>query len=697
MFSSLKTSILLFSLAVANVCYAQPKQSSTTNNTKPNILFIMVDDLGYGDIGVFYQNLRQLAKDKALPFHLTPELDQMAHDGGIFTHQYSNAPVCAPSRASFITGMTQGNAHIRNNQFDKALENNHTIATVLKNAGYATAAIGKWGLQGVEEQGPHWPAHPLKRGFDYYYGYMRHADGHEHYPYEGIYRGKKEVWENYNEVSSDLQKCYTTDLWTAAAKRWILENHQQNQGNKPFMMFLAYDTPHAVLELPTQAYPQGKGLHGGVQWLGQKGKMINTASGNIDSYIHPDYAHATYDDDHNPNTLEKPWPDTYTRYATSVRRIDDAVGDLIALLKDLKIEDNTLIVFTSDNGPSIESYLPKGHVSNEANFFGSYGPFDGIKRDVWEGGLRMPVIAYWPNKLKKGTVIEQPSMLSDWLATFADAASLPIPARTDGISLLPLLENKKDNPARTLYVEYAEGGRTPKYNEFEATRRNRKRGEMQMLRQGDIVGVRYDIKSALDSFEIYNVVKDPKQIHNLAKEDQMADWQKVFHDLSLQLRRQDKEAPRVYDNALIPSVTLNPKKVKKGLKHEFFKGDFPYVANKLTKTHKSSTSTALNLHHHGKGIHNFEGYIDVPTDGWYTFTLEQYSPLILYIHGALAFDADFDYQPGQPLTYKAHLAAGLHPIRITTLNNGTPSDPVLKWAPENKKVENLTPYFFHIK
>ena len=260
---------------------------------KPNIIFILTDDLGYGDVGVFYQHQRQLSGDRSLPYELTPNIDNLAAHGARFTQQYANAPVCAPSRASLLTGVNQGNASVRDNQFDKQLEDNYTIANVLKAGGYNTVAIGKWGLQGTKVPEPNWPAHPLKRGFDHYFGYMRHGDGHEHYPVEGIYGTKKQVWDDYKEVSAGLSKCYTADLWTAAAKKWIVDHTKSNDAGKPFFMYLAYDTPHAVLELPTQAYPAGGGLKGGMQWLGDNGHMISTASGTPDSYVYPAFANAT--------------------------------------------------------------------------------------------------------------------------------------------------------------------------------------------------------------------------------------------------------------------------------------------------------------------------------------------------------------------------------------------------------------------
>lgn len=686
-----KTGFLL-AFALIGSAHLVGQTKFEAKGARPNIIFIMVDDLGYGDLGVFYQKLREQQGD--LPVQFTPALDEMAQQGAIFSHQYSNAPVCAPSRASFLTGMNQGNAHVRNNQFDKALENNHTVATVLRTAGYQTAAVGKWGLQGEDEAAkPHWPGHPLQRGFDYYYGYMRHSDGHEHYPTEGIYRGKKEVWENYLEVSTGLAKCYTTDLWTAVAKRWIVE---QQKIDRPFFLFLAYDAPHAVLELPTGAYPAGGGLKGGVQWLGKKGNMINTANGTPDTYVDPLYAHATYDDDHNPSTAAVAWPDTYKRYATSVKRLDDGVRDILQLLKDLHIDDNTLVVFTSDNGPSDESYLPKDFAYNSPTFFGSYGPFDGIKRDCLEGGLRLPVIAKWPNLIKSGVDIEQPSLLSDWMATFADAAGVAIPARIDGVSLLPSMMGKTDAPQSNIYVEYAFGGKTPSYPEFNAVHRGRKRGEMQMLRLGDIVGLRCNIQDYNDIFELYDIVKDPKQIHNLAGRPEMKDIQKRMQAQALQSRRADTEAKRPYDGVAIPAAAK--KNVKKGLKYQFYKGNFPYVTSYFNVT-TSRSGKITNLAQQKlkrNGMMVYEGFINVPETANYTLTLKTSSKAIVKLHQALAIDADYGYVPNSKVRYTTVLEKGLHPIKIYRLQKENEDlDVDLTLTSDQVKLKHITSYLCH--
>ena len=392
---------------------------------RPNIIFILTDDLGYGDLGVLFQN----ARAAGMPKEATPNLDIFAAEGMQLRQQYCPAPVCAPSRASFLLGVHQGHANVRDQQYDKALDNNHTLGTVLREAGYATAVIGKWGLGGDDLGGTtpaDWPAYPTKRGFDYFFGYERHADGHDHYPKEAPYSpNSKECYDQSNNITPILDKCYTTDLFTARAKKWITDQHN-SQPNQPFFLYLAYDTPHSVYELPTIAYPTGGGATGGLQWLGAAGHMINTASGTVDSYFFPDYANATYDDDNNPATPQVPWPEVFQRYATSVRRIDDAVGDLKQLLQDLALDTNTLVIFTSDNGPTTEDALNLS-VTYAANFFDNFGPFDGVKRDTWEGGIRMPTFVRWPGRVPAGTTNMTPSQFHDWMPTFTDLAGLPVP------------------------------------------------------------------------------------------------------------------------------------------------------------------------------------------------------------------------------------------------------------------------------
>jgi arylsulfatase A-like enzyme len=652
--------LLLLSLSIS-ASFAQTTTGQTSQ--KPNIIFILVDDMGWGDVGAFWQKQRAQANNRSEPWQFTPALDAIAANGAMLTNHYCAAPVCAPSRASLMLGVHQGHANVRNNQFDKALQETHTMPSVLKAAGYHTSLVGKWGLQGLGAEAPNWPAHPLNRGFDYSYAYIRHVDGHEHYPVEGIYRGKKEVWENNTNVSAGLAKSFTTDLWTAKAKQVITE--QARKKDTPFFMYLAYDVPHAVLELPTQAYPTGKGLNGGLKWLGKAGQMINTASGKPDSYIHPDYAMATYDHDKNPQTPEIAWPDVYKRYATLCRRIDDGIGDIMQLLKDLNIDKNTLVVFTSDNGPSIESYLEEPY---EPTFFNSFGPHDGIKRDVWEGGVRVPTLVQWPGTIAPDRIISRPSAMYDWLATFADAAGLPAPARTDGVSLLPGLTGKGTQREGIVYIEYENNGSTPGFEEFSPNHRSRKRNQMQKIRLGDFVGVRYNIKSPDDDFEIYNVVTDAQETRNLAKEEAYAYLQKAFKDKSTQLRRPDNEAPRPYD--LAPMAGVVTQNAAAGVKWATHEGDFPWVADLSARSPSAKgVLKTLNVKEDvslKEGMVYLEGYLKAPAEGMYQFTLSGNGGYLMRLHNATIIDRSYLVLPKGNISVSGsvQLKAGYHPFRI---------------------------------
>jgi len=667
--------------ALVGICSGSRGQTGTSENSqKPNIIFILTDDLGYGDLGVFFQDQLAKSKDRSQPWAFTPNIDELAKQGVQLREHYCPAPVCAPSRGSLLLGVSQGHANVRDNQFDKALEDNYTLATVLKEAGYSTAAFGKWGLQGKTDNPPNWPAHPNKRGFDYYYGYIRHKDGHEHYPKEGVYDGPKEVWENYKNVAGLLDKCYTTDLWTAAAKKWITEQVQEAKRGTPFFAYLAYDTPHAVLELPTQAYPAGGGLNGGMQWIGEPGHMISTASGQVDSWFHPDYASASYDDDKNPDTPEIPWPDVYKRYATDTRRIDDAIGDIVQLLKDLKIDRNTLIIFTSDNGPSKESYLPEAY---NPSFFRSYGPFDGIKRDCWEGGVRVPAIAYWPGKLPSGRITDTPCTFYDWMPTFAEIAGIPAPAKSDGTSLLPSLSGSGKQKESLVYVEYFEKGVTPEYSNFIPAHRGKRRNQMQMIRLGNYVGVRYNIYSHDDNFEIYDVIMDPQEMNDLASEPEMAEMQQKMKDKVLQSRRPDSSAPRPYDNELIPPAKVN--NLIPGVNWNAYPGEFPWVpeVSVLTSSARGFVQKPECSVHSEKDnqVLYFSGYIHILADGKYTFSLKTDSGALFRIHECTVIDEDYGYDGNMKRSGTIMLKSGMHPFRLYYTRK-TKANPVLnlEWS-----------------
>jgi arylsulfatase A-like enzyme len=637
-----------------------PSVTGGLSNHRPNVIFILADDLGYGDLGVLFQNSRA----SGLPKEVTPNLDAFAAEGIQLRQHYCPAPLCAPSRASLLLGVHQGHANVRNDQFEKELANNHTIANVLQTGGYETAAIGKWGLRGNGSSPADWSSYPTRRGFDYYFGYVRHGDGHEHYPKEGLYAGVKECYDGTTNITPVLDKCYTADLFTARAKKWIID-HQSTNSSAPFFLYLAFDTPHSVYELPTQAYPSGGGTNGGLQWLGTPGHMINTASGTVDSFIYPEYANATYDDDNNPGTPEVAWPEVFKRFASSVRRIDDAVGDLKKLLQDLNIETNTMMIFTSDNGPTIEDALnlPTRYA---ANFFDNYGPFDGIKRDTFEGGIRMPTFVRWPGKIPAGVISQTPSQFQDWMPTFAELAGLPSPAVSDGASLMHTLTGVGAQLPSTIYVEYFYDNSTPDYAEFEPAHRNRKRGQMQVIGLNNLRGVRYDINSANDDFEIYDVTHDLKQATNLALNPAYAEIQQRMKERVLQLRRPNSTAPRPYDDELVPSVSASS--VTAGVEWKAFAQVYPWVPE-LTQLTASSNGTtnrptiAVRPRDNNFGL-LFTGYLFVPTDGDYTFYLSADTGALLRIHDATVIDEDYAYGSGTETSGAIKLKAGLHPFRL---------------------------------
>lgn len=682
----MKIYLILLSLFLLQIQSCKDIEKAKDKFEKPNIIFILTDDLGYGDIGVLYQNERKRRDDHSKPWLSTPNLDKMAQEGIILSNHYVAAPVCAPSRASFLSGLSQGHANVRDNQFDKALSDNHTVSNVLKRIGYRTAAIGKWGLQGDDRwdtNGSTWPAKPTNRGFDYFYGYMTHVAGHEHYPKEKLYRTKSSVWDNDQNVTEHLDKCYTTDLWTAKAKQWISETVSQNEA--PFFMYLAYDTPHAVLELPTQAYPNGMGLNGGLQWQGNNGNMINTANGEPDTFIHPDYENMTYDHDKNPDTEAIDWPETYKRYATSVRRIDDCIGDILQLLKDLGIDENTLVVFTSDNGPSRESYLPEDYEPNHPTFFDSYGPFNGIKRDVLEGGLRVPLIARWPLTIPKNTVNPSPSITYDWLPTFLDAAGFPPPANSDGVSLLPSLKGENQDNSQ-IYIEYQVSGKTPDYETFHENNRNRNRKQMQMVRHENLVGVRYNITDPHVDFEIYDIVNDMQQANNLARADSLFQLQENLKMRILRQRRVDSAAPRPYDSLLIPSLS-SKNQVLKGLKWRSYEGHYPWLPNlnTLVSIDSGELLEIVNFDFSARkeSLYLLEGFIDIPENGIYQFNFQTSDKAFVRLHEAILFDADFNYLPNEWLKTSIPLEKGLHPIKIYLQNRDKNQNPFsLNWKSE---------------
>jgi arylsulfatase A-like enzyme len=378
---------------------------ATESADKPNIIFILADDLGYGDLGCYGQKQIQ-----------TPNVDRLAAEGMWFTDHYAGTTVCAPSRCSLMTGLHTGHTYIRGNSEVQPMgqlplpEDTVTLPKVLKKAGYATGLIGKWGLGGPGSTGT-----PNKQGFDYFFGYLCQRHAHNYYP-EFLFRNDERVPLQNKVAGGRLDGAgvatekveYSYDLMEQEALQFV-------EGNKkgPFFLYLAVTLPHANNE------------------GGKNGMEV------------PDYG--VY--------AGKDWPEPDKGRAAMITRLDRGVGRLMQKLKDLGTDENTIVFFASDNGPHRE-----GGANPE--FFHSNGPLRGIKRDLYEGGIRVPLIARWPDRIKAGVVTDHVSAFWDFLPTFAELAGAESPADTDGVSLLPTLLGKPE-PQRKhefLYWEFHEGG-----------------------------------------------------------------------------------------------------------------------------------------------------------------------------------------------------------------------------------------------
>jgi len=476
--SAFRSAVLAVAIAVASAAYA-----------KPNVVFILADDLGYGDVGWTWQGRRPAGEARIL----TPNLDRLAGEGTVLASHYCAAPVCAPSRASILTGRLQlpGECSVRNNMFDHPILERETVATVMKRGGYRTMAIGKWGVGGGGESGTPVSAHPLDRGFDSFYGFMDHMAGHTYYHYDGYVRGAyMGVWENREKATEGAKGVYSTDLFVARAKKEIGEAVAEHPG-EPFFLYLAVNTVHGSglcddslanthpLHVPGREYPVD-----GVSW-----PLAPEPREARNTWIDPRY-----------RNLEN---ENMRRYATAVSRLDDAIGDLMRHLEKLGVAKNTIVVFTSDNGPADE-------YGADTRFFRSAGPFDGLKRDVYEGGVRVPTFV-WGVGGAAAKMDETPSISTDWMATFAEIAGVEKPSGArHSVSLLPRWTGADGAEPSTIAMSYAGcWSNQPDFAEFAERKGGLVRGEQEMRREGNIVRLRAG--GADRPWRAYDVVADPHQ------------------------------------------------------------------------------------------------------------------------------------------------------------------------------------------
>ena len=627
---------------------------------RPNIIFILADDLGYGDLGVTYQNGRGPTQAK----FATPNLDALAAGGMLLRQHYTGSPVCAPARGSLLLGQHQGDCPIRDNEFDKALPNNHTLATLLKAAGYHTIAIGKWGLQG---KGPEFPGHPLRHGFDEYFGFLAHRAGHVYY-----HDAEHPLYDGFTNVTQQYLNVYSTDLFTARAKRFLVE-HQAAHPDEPFFMYLAYTAPHDNQGLPGGPYPAGMGVHGGVQW-----PVSPVSPATKDKWIEPAYRNATYVP--APGKPPVPWFPRMKRYATCIYRLDQGVGDVVRTLRDLHIDGNTLVVFTSDNGPSNEGIDPRS--------FSSWGPFDGFKRDNYEGGVREPTIASWPGHVPAGRTTDVVSSFEDWLPTFADLAGLTPPGQSDGVPLTPTLLGRPGQRSRGfVYSEYffpLNGQRTGPVADIIA-RKGAARGQQQSVRVGDLVAIRVDIKHADDPVRLYDVVRDPHQDHDLSADPAHAADLRRMRAIMAGVHRPDAEAKRPYDDTPVPAAAAAPSVRHGSIKADAFAGDWPWVPDldalqpvRTTEPHGFDLAPPDAA---GRPFATrFTGSIDVPATGPYTFWLTTDAGAEFWLNEGHLIDDDFTHTAGATAPAQVILAAGTHPFRLFYRHKAGPPALRLEYA-----------------
>jgi len=411
--------------------------------TPVNVIYILADDLGYGDLGCYGQQLIQ-----------TPHLDRMASEGMRFTQHYAGTSVSAPSRAALMTGLHTGHTHIRGNyeispEGQAPLkEGTFTIGHLMQKAGYTTGLFGKWGL-GYPGSG----SEPNDMGFDEFYGYVCQRQAHDAYP-EFLRRNTTKEFIRGNENKG--RQVYSQHLLQREALHFI-----RNNARNPFFAMLTFTVPHAELNLPHDS-------------------IYRLYAGRFDEK--PFEYRGGYAASEQPKAS----------YAAMVTQLDAYVGEMLAELKKLGIAENTLVIFTSDNG----SHREGGH---QPEFFKSSGPLRGVKRALYEGGMRVPTLAWMPGTVPSGSTSDHISAFWDMMPTLADLTGQKLPVATDGISMLPALKgSKKQKRHAYLYWEFHEdGGR-------------------QAVRAGDWKAVRERIASGNPTFELYNLKDDPGETTNLA-------------------------------------------------------------------------------------------------------------------------------------------------------------------------------------
>jgi arylsulfatase A-like enzyme len=432
------TTMAAFAVAAFFVQVVCTQVASAELKEHPNIVFIMADDLGYGDVGCYGQ--QQLR---------TPNIDRLAAEGRKFTDFYAGSTVCAPSRCVLMTGLHTGHCYIRGNGKINLRPSDVTVAEVLKKAGYATGAFGKWGI-GHEGS----PGIPTRQGFDEFFGYLDQHHAHNYYPSFLIHNGKRVMLKNvvpgegtYGQGVASKKVEYSHNLIAEASLKFI-DEHKEG----PFFLYLPWTLPHANNEA------RNKGME--VPDLG----------------IYKD----------------KNWPEAQKGTAAMISLLDADVGRVLARLKKHGLDEKTIVFFTSDNGPHNEG-------GNKAAFFDSNGPLRGTKRDLYDGGVRVPMIVRWPSKVQAGSTSNYVGYFADVLPTLAALAGVKPPQGLDGISFVPaILGEGQQKQHEYLYWEFYE------------------RGSKQGVRLGSWKGIRMPMTTG--PIELYDLKTDLGETKDVAKE-----------------------------------------------------------------------------------------------------------------------------------------------------------------------------------
>lgn len=460
------------------------------SQTTPNIIYIYADDLGYGELGSYGQKKIQ-----------TPHLDQMAREGIRFTQHYSSAPVCAPSRCMLMTGKHPGKSYIRGNYerggFTDGEERGqmplhpgaYTIATMLKEQGYATGLVGKWGMGTVGTSGS-----PLLHGFDYYYGYLDQKQAHNYYP---THLWENDRWDSLNNppllvhtpidpktaTDADFKKYVGTDYASAKMTEKALNFIDQHK-NKPFFLYLPFTIPHLALQAPERYVAQYIGKFEDIPYYGDKGYAPNK------------YPRATY--------------------AAMISFLDEQVGRIFAQLKQLGLDENTVVMFSSDNGATFSAGV-------DHQFFNSVAGLRGLKMDLYEGGIKVPFIARWPGKIPANSESGHVSVQYDILPTLAELTGARV-KETDGVSLLPSLlgEASRQQQHSFFYFEYPENG-----------------GQL-AVRIGNWKGIRRNLRKQPSSpWELYDLQADPSE-----KFDRSSQYPELIREME-QIVKREHQHPHI--------------------------------------------------------------------------------------------------------------------------------------------------------